>query len=113
MDVKSFCMAWVQHHQIELALRDQPLTAIEAFSEASLLPSIAKRADQLATLTLGYGIGLILEDTKESTLGVKVAFDDLTPNLIRLACVLQVLENLKQSATNDSGKVALDELFYD
>lgn len=113
MDVKEFCFEWVSFHDVQLYLRDQSLTPIEAFSETGLLPAIAQRADQLAMLTLGYGIGLVLEDTKESTLGVRVDFDDTTPRLVRIACLLHVLENLRSSATDGAGHLVLDELLYD
>ena len=84
----------------------------EIFSDTGLLPGLTKRADQLAQLCLGYGLGATYEDVEGALLGVKVIFDEFTPEVLRLLCILDVLAELvKSSPTRD--EVPLDELMYD
>ncbi len=84
----------------------------EIFSETGLLPAIARRADQLSSLCLGYGIGASFEEAEGSMLGVSVVFDDVTPDILRCLCVTDVLTELINSAEN-TAEVPLDELMYD
>lgn len=93
-------------------LNDRFLSYEEVFSETGLLPGIAKRADQLCSLCLGYGIGVSFEETEKTLLGVKVVFDDVTPNTLRYMCMLDVLCELVK-AGQDPNKTPLDELMYD
>ena len=94
------------------SLNGRPLTMEEVFSTQGLLPGIARRADQLSSLCLGYGIGVTFEEVEGSALGVKVIFDDITPNVLRLLCMIDVLNELmKGTARGDM--TALDQLMYD
>lgn len=90
----------------------RPLTHEEVFSLTGLLPGIARRADQLCSLCLGYGIGLTLEETEGTPLGIKVVFDDLTPNTLRIFCLIDVLMELMKTNPKD-GMTPLDQLSYD
>ncbi|ACJ17812.1 type IV secretion IcmS family protein [Coxiella burnetii] len=93
-------------------LKGRHLTYSEMFSDTGLLPGLTKRADQLASLCLGYGLGATYEDTENSLLGVKVKFDEFTPDVLRLFCILDVIyELVKNSPSKDA--VSLDELMYD
>lgn len=93
-------------------LKGRQITYSEMFSDTGLLPGLAKRADQLSSLCLGYPLGTTYEDTEQSLLGVKVTFDDFTPDVLRLFCILDVIyELVKNSASKDA--VSLDELMYD
>ena len=93
-------------------LNGRPITHEEVFTDTGLLPAIAKRADQLCSLCLGYGIGISFDEAEKSVLGVKITFDEVTPNLLRLLCVFDVLcELIKAGPTKDS--TPLDELMYD
>lgn len=93
-------------------LNGRPMTMEEVFAHTGLLPGIARRADQLASLCLGYGIGVTFEEAEGSSLGVKVIFDDITPNVLRLLCMIDVLNELmKGTARGDM--TALDQLMYD
>ena len=84
----------------------------EVFAETGLLPAIARRADQLCSLCLGYGIGISFDEAEKSVLGVKVDFDEVTPNVLRLLCMTDVLcELIKAGSTRD--ETPLDELMYD
>ena len=69
-------------------------------------------ADQLSSLCLGYGIGVTFDEVEKSTLGVKAKFDDITPDILRLACITDVICELVNSAPT-KGVTPLDELMYD
>jgi intracellular multiplication protein IcmS len=45
-------------------------------------------------------------------LGVKAIFDDITPNVLRLLCLMDVLSELMKG-TPRGEMVALDQLMYD
>jgi intracellular multiplication protein IcmS len=91
---------------------DRAISVEEALSETGLLPSIARRADQLCSLCLGYGIGISFEEAEKSTLGVKVVFDDVTPNTLRYLCIADVLNEMINASPNKP-LTPLDELMYD
>lgn len=94
------------------SLNGRPMTVDEVLAPSGLLPAIARRADQLSSLCLGYGIGVTFEEAEGSTLGVKVIFDDITPNILRLLCMADVLNELMQS-TPRGEMTPLDQLMYD
>ena len=96
----------------KFCLNDNPISYEEVFADTGLLPAIARRADQLCSLCLGYGIGISFEEAESSLLGVRVIFDEVTPNVLRYLCVMDVLCELIQSAPSRD-KVPLDELMYD
>lgn len=94
------------------SLNGRPMTVEEVFAPTGLLPAIARRADQLCSLCLGYGIGITFEEAEGSILGVKVIFDDVTPNTLRMLCVADVVNELIQG-TGRGEMSALDQLMYD
>lgn len=96
----------------QFSLNGRPMTLEEVFSITGLLPGIARRADQLCSLCLGYGIGATFEEAEGSTLGVKAIFDDITPNVLRLLCLTDVLTELMKG-TPRGEVVPLDQLMYD
>jgi len=84
----------------------------EVFSSKGLLPGLARRADQLCSLCLGYGIGVGFEDVESAPLGIQVVFDEVTPQILRLLCITDVMmELIKLAPSKDA--VSLDELMYD
>lgn len=93
-------------------LNGKSITPQEVFMETGLLPAIARRADQLATLCLGYGIGITFEEAERSMLGVRVTFDDITPRLLRFMFIVDVLCELIQTSPSRHS-TPLDELMYD
>jgi intracellular multiplication protein IcmS len=97
---------------VKFTLRNVPINYEEVFSETGLLPAITKRADQLCSLCLGYGIGAIFPEAEKSQLGVKVQFDEITPNILRFLCITDVLNELIKAAPSKDS-VPLDELLYD
>lgn len=94
------------------SLNGRPMTMEEVFAPTGLLPGIARRADQLSSLCLGYGIGVTFEEAEGSVLGVKSAFDDITPNILRVLCMADVLSELMKSAPRGD-LIPLDQLMYD
>jgi intracellular multiplication protein IcmS len=93
-------------------LNDRPVSYDEVFAETGLLPALARRADQLCSLCLGYGIGVSFDEADKSLLGVKVIFDEVTPNILRYLCITDVLCELIQNGPSTS-QTPLDELMYD
>jgi intracellular multiplication protein IcmS len=96
---------------LSFSFKDKPLSRSEVFAEIGLLPGLAKRADQLCALCLGYGIGAHFEDAEGTMLGQKVTFDEVTPDVLRYLCFLDVL--LEFQKTSPSGTVVLDDLVYE
>jgi intracellular multiplication protein IcmS len=96
----------------KFTLNGRNLVYEEVFSEAGLLPAIAKRADQLCALCLNYGIGVSFEEEENSMLKTKVSFDDTTPSIIRMMCLVDVLCELIYLAPSRD-VTPLDELLYD
>jgi len=94
------------------SLNGRPLTNEEVFAPTGLLPGLARRADQLSSLCLGYGIGATFEEAEGSVLGVKVIFDDITPNVLRLLCIVDVMNELINAAPRGDA-TPLDQLMYD
>jgi intracellular multiplication protein IcmS len=93
-------------------LREQPISPEQVFGETGLLPAIIRRADQLCSFCLGYGLGVSFEETQGAMLGVRVKFDEATPNSLRLLCATDVIIELMQHApTRDV--TPLDDLMYD
>ena len=94
------------------SLNSNHLTLEEVFSTTGMLPAIARRADQLSALCLGYGIGITIEDLESARLGIQVTFDDVTPNILRFLCIFDVLNELMR-VKDPGGVTPLDELLYD
>ena len=100
------------HLEAKFYLNDRFVSYDEVFSQTGLLPAIAKRADQLCSLCLGYGLGLTFEDAEDALLGSRVNFDEVTPNAIRLLCMVDVVNELIQHGPSKE-YTPLDELMYD
>lgn len=99
--------------QLGFTFKGSPLSLEEVFADTGLLPGLAKRADQVAQLTMGYGLGVTFEDQEEDTLlGVRVKFDEYTPDSLRLLCLTNSLSDLADS-NGDKHAVSMDELLYD
>lgn len=98
--------------KVKYTYNGKPLSYEEVFSPTGLLPGMAKRADQLCSLCLGYGIGVTFEDAEKALLGNQVKFDEATPEVLRLLCLTDVLQELIKASSNKE-LVSLDELMYD
>ena len=93
-------------------LNDRFVSFDEVFSDVGLLPAIAKRADQLCSLCLGYGLGATFDEAEGALLGQRVVFDEVTPNVLRLLCMTDVINELIQGGPSRD-YTPLDELMYD
>jgi intracellular multiplication protein IcmS len=93
-------------------LNDRFVSFDEVFSYTGLLPAIARRADQLCSLCLGYGLGVSFRDAEGALLGTEVVFDEVTPSVLRLMCMTDVLHELIQGGPSRD-YTPLDELLYD
>lgn len=93
-------------------LNDRFVSYDEVFSETGLLPAMVRRADQLCSLCLGYGLGASFDDDEKALLGHRVIFDDVTPNSLRLLCLVDLLHELIQGGPSKD-YTPLDELMYD
>lgn len=96
----------------KFSLHSKPISYAEVFSDTGLLPALARRADQLCSLCLGYGIGATFEEATGALLGIKVTFDEVTPLTLRLLCIVDVLSEMIHAAVQEE-LVPLDELMYD
>lgn len=101
-----------RHMGVTFTLKSSPITTTEMFSEVGLLPGLAKRADQLASLCFGYGLGASYEDAEKSLLGTMVKFDTFTPDILRIFCIIDVLYEIVRNSP-ERQVVSLDELLYD
>lgn len=112
MDIqKSLCVI-AKALNANFTLNDRVISYEEVFSYTGLLPAIARRADQLCSLCMGYGIGISFDEAEKSLLGVRVSFDEVTPNILRFLCITDVLSELIQ-ANKTTNQTPLDELMYD
>jgi intracellular multiplication protein IcmS len=91
---------------------DKPIGYEDVFKETGLLPALAKRADQMCLMCLGYGIGVSFVEEENSLLGVKAQFDDIAPNSLRLLYIYDVVLGMIKAAPVEE-QVSLDELMYD
>ena len=102
----------VKRLKISFTFKGKPMTYDEVFSARGLLPGLAKRAEQLASLAIGYGIGAQVEADEETLLGKRVAFDEYTPQTLSILCLLDVICDIARNSPS-ANVVALDELLYD
>ena len=93
-------------------LNDRFVSFDEVFSDTGLLPAIARRADQLCSLCLGYGLGVSFNEAENALLGTRVIFDDVTPSVLRLLCMTDVVNELIHGGPSRD-YTPLDELMYD
>jgi intracellular multiplication protein IcmS len=93
-------------------LREQPIMYDQVFSDTGLLPALARRADQLSSFCLGYGIGVSFDEVQGAMLGVRVKFDEATPRSLSLLCLTDVLIEFIHAAPSREA-TPLDDLMYD
>lgn len=112
MDISKDVIKIAKTMGTRFSLNGRAMTNEEALSPSGLLPGIAKRADQLCSLCLGYGIGVTFEEDANTPLGIKVVFDDMTPYALRMLCITDVLFELTKG-TGRGELTSLDQLLYD
>ena len=90
-------------------LLDRMISFEDVFSVTGLVPGLARRADQLCSLCLGYGLGISFKDAEQGVLGAEVIFDEATPLSIRLVFITDTIcEMINSSPSSDY--TPLDEL---
>lgn len=93
-------------------VKGEPIAYEQVFSPVGLLPAIMRRADQLCSFCLGYGLGLTFERSETALLNVMVQWDKDTPASLRLLCATDVLyEFLHRDPTQAT--ISLDDLMND
>jgi intracellular multiplication protein IcmS len=93
-------------------LKGQVVEPVSIFTVNGLLPAIMRRADQLCSFCLGYGLGVDFARADGATLGVTVNFDEKGSSALRLLCAADVLVEIVQNSPNPQ-QVALDELMLE
>jgi intracellular multiplication protein IcmS len=112
MDIPQQCEHYATFLGFKFTLKGRDLSYHEVFSYSGLLPAMAKRADQMASMLFGYGLGAHFKENPKSMLGRVVSFDQLTPNILRLICLVHIIEELAKNK-KASGKIPLDKLLTD
>lgn len=111
-DISKYLSQVAASFNAKFYLNDRFLSFDEVFSPTGMLPALAKRAEQLCSLCLGYGLGITFEAAEGALVGNRVIFDDVTPNVIRLLCITDVVNELIQGGPSRD-YTPLDELLYD
>jgi intracellular multiplication protein IcmS len=112
MDIKQQLVAVSKSLRCNFTVRDQTVPPDQVFSETGFLPAIMRRADQLSSFCLGYSLGLTFEDSPGTTLGIRVKFDDKTPNCLRVMCATDIVIEFIQNAPSRS-MTPIDNLLND
>ena len=112
MDIRKSMSLIAAGMNAKFYLNDRFVSFEEVFLDTGLLPAIARRADQLCSLCLGYGLGVSFDEAENALLGTRVIFDEVTPNVLRLLCMTDVLNELIQGGPSRD-YTPLDELMYD
>ncbi len=112
LDISKKLTAIIKKMHVSFTFKDKPISLEAVFSETGLLPGLTKRANQLSSLCLGYGLGANFEEVEDSLLGNRVIFDEFTPDVLRLLCITDVVNELIKNSANRE-LVSLDELMYD
>ena len=110
--VAEILMKVMEAEKVEFVMKDRSLSYQEVFSDRGLLPAMARRADNLCSLALGYGIGAEFKKEKASTTGSAVSFDDSVPQALTILMIYDVIKDL-MAANTKGKKTILDELLYD
>lgn len=112
VDISKVLAGVAKQMKANFTLSGGPIKYETVFSPTGLLPALARRADQLCSLCLGYGIGVTFDEVEGAKLGVRVEFDDVTPDLLRIFCFTDVIAELVYTAPSRE-QTPLDELMYD
>ena len=110
--IAEILMKIMEAEKVEFAMKDRNLSYQEVFSDKGLLPAMAKRADNLCSLALGYGIGAEFTKEKASTTGSAVSFDSSVPQALTILMIYDVIKDI-MLANAKGKKTILDELLYD
>lgn len=112
MQIENMLTVLAKKLKISFTFKGKAMSYAEVFAARGLLPGLAKRADQLAQLAIGYGIGAQIDNEEETLLGKRVAFDEYTPQSLVILCLLDVIMEIAKNSPSQN-LIALDELLYD
>ncbi len=112
LDISQSMVLIASKMKAKFMLNNHPIKYEDVFVPTGLLPAMVRRADQLCSLCLGYGLGASFEDAEGALLGTRVLFDEVTPDALRLLCLTDVLHELIRGAPSPDN-TPLDELMYD
>jgi intracellular multiplication protein IcmS len=112
MDITQQLAAIAENMGCRYTLRGETISYQQVFSPTGLLPAFMRRADQLASFCLGYGLGLTFERAETATLGVVVVCDTSVPQVLRLLCITDVLYEFMHQASSPEA-IALDDLLQE
>lgn len=112
MDFSAHLKAISQSIGCQYTVKGEAISMDQVFSLTGLLPALMRRADQLCSFCMGYGLGLSFENVEAAKLGVTVRFDNNTPLVLRLLCVTDVLYEFINRAPSVNS-VPLDDLMSD
>ena len=96
----------------KFTVKGQPIEYDKVFDKDGLLPGIMRRADQLCSFCLGYGLGVNFERSEAGMIGVTVEFNKKVPISLRLLCASDVVIELIQNAPSQDA-VPLDDLMLE
>ena len=102
-------MAIAKVMNCKFTVKSEEIAIEKAFSAVGLLPAIMRRADQLCSFCMGYGLGLTFDRADNSMLGVSVQFDNKIPISLRLLCFTDVILEIVHTSSS-SQLVPLDSL---
>lgn len=112
MDITTILCNLIKSANISFTFYGATINCQEVFANNGLLPAIAQRADKACTFSFGYGIGASFVEDATATLGFKVQFDEITPDVLRLAYLYDAVLAIIDAAENKP-EVPLDDLIYD
>ncbi len=102
-------MAIAKAMNCKFTVKNEEISIEKAFSAVGLLPAIMRRADQLCSFCMGYGLGVTFDRADNSMLGVAVQFDNKIPISLRLLCFTDSILEIVHTSSS-SQLVALDSL---
>jgi len=111
-DISQMLVKIAKEINAKFYLLEKPVTPEEVFATTGLLPAFARRADQLCSLCMGYGLGLSFRDAEQGILGVEVIFDEATPAALRLIFITDIMMEFMNSSPG-TDFTPLDELLKD
>jgi len=112
MDLPQYLAAVAKAMGCRYTLKGETIAHEQVFSQTGLLPAILRRADQLCSFCMGYGLGLTFERSESAQLGVVVQWDNTTPISLRLLCATDVLYEFLHQAPSPEA-ISLDDLLND
>lgn len=110
-NIGKLCIKYCLKKGYSFKLKGENISYEEVFSTDGLLPVFAKKADAISTLVFGYGIGVSFKDSADAKMGTTVAFDEFSPEPMRLLCIVDFIESIAE-AYGHNEEIVLDQLLW-